>query len=277
MENDSQNNNYAKIVEEELSKQEPEKPTIPEQPTGTSEPEQSLEEPITNQALSDSPQIPDPTQTQAPTPAPDSNQEQNNKFVKKVIAIALIFTAVCVLTLIVSTIVFFVNKSEIPVVNIESPDEEEKPKAYALEMPDLDVKIDLPESLKGKIFSESDGENYYVWGYTEDEKPEFIVEKDSPDFFPLFALNYSKEEFETEKYSFSAGDGAYGREDGSVLYFHMIVFNDIENAEEISYKLENGIELNSEETALVEKYQKIYEEIDNLSFYFKDGFKYQDL
>ena len=57
----------------------------------------------------------------------------------------------------------------------------------------------------------------------------------------------------------------------------MIVFNDIENAEEISYKLENGIELNSEETALVEKYQKIYEEIDNLSFYFKDGFKYQDL
>ena len=151
-------------------------------------------------------------------------------------------------------------------------------KTYSFEMPELGVKIQLPDEFNKTIFSENDGENYYIWGYTSSEKPDYItIDKNSPDFFPLFALNYSNEELQNDKYSFYTGDGAYGREDGSVLYLHEINLEKLESTEAIVRKLENGEELSQEENELLEKFEKVYEEINTLELYFKDGFKYQDL
>lgn len=155
---------------------------------------------------------------------------------------------------------------------------EETTSYYDFEMPNLNVKIQLPESFENKILSECDNENCYIWGYTTEEKPDYItLDKNSPDFFPFFALNYSAEALTTEKYSFYGGDGAYGREDGSVLYLHEIDFENLSSLKEIAEKYKNEESLSSDENALIEKYQKIYEEIDALKLYFKDGFKYQDL
>lgn len=217
------------------------------------------------------------------TPEPVKNQseitEEKPKKSKKLLFIILIIIFLVVAGSVVTALVLLSDNSQNKTPETsEGQTEYTEAKAYSFEMPELGVKIQLPEEFNKTIFSENDGENYYIWGYTSSEKPDYItIDKNSPDFFPLFALNYSDEEFQNGKYSFYAGDGAYGREDGSVLYLHEINLEKLESAEATAHKLESGEELSQEENELLEKFEKVSEEIDTLELYFKDGFKYQDL
>lgn len=143
------------------------------------------------------------------------------------------------------------------------------------DLSEFKLSVEIPTELKTKVSTESDGENIYVWGYINEEMSKY-ANKDSENSLPLFALNYSSEPFSNEKYSFGQGYGAYTSEDGQILYLHKTIFN-IENADQIEEKIESGEELTPDEKAITEQYKKFYEEIENLAFYFKDGFKYSEL
>lgn len=234
--------------------------------------EKILDNELKNTAAVSPQETPEPLQPEIVT-SPEKSKKS-----KKGLLIALLITVFLVIAGLVTTILLLTKEDyQTPSDETESQNEDATV-YYNFEMQNLGVKIQLPASFENKIFSECDSENCYIWGYTDDEKPDYItIDQNSPDFFPFFVLNYSTEELNTDKYTFYSGDGAYGREDGSVLYLHEIDFESLDDLKELAEKYKNEETLNSDEESLIEKYKKIYEEIDALELYFKDGFKYQDL
>jgi len=204
---------------------------------------------------------PAPT-TSAPSPISTPSPRKKTFLLPIIVAISFFLIAG-----VITIIVVLSTPTPTPAVVEENPqdnknEEEDAPvSTFTFEMPKLDTEIELPESLKGKIFSYTDGESYFIWGYTGDEKPEY-VDENSPNFFPLFAMNYSPDPLKTEKYSFDSGSGAHGREDdGRILYFHTIT--------EV-----NGSKIEIEN---LEFSDQLIEDYEAFELYFRDGFKYRDL
>ncbi len=241
MENEkNENKTFAEEVERELTN--PEQTSIPEtQPTETSGPKEEIKKP------------------------------------KKLLTVLIVITIFVIVSLTTLFIILAINNSNNnQPVETEPPVEEEIYEYSNYKLDDFKLSVEVPLELETKIFSESDGENIYVWGYTGDEAPDYIDET-SEDFVPFFALNYSPEPFSNENYSFSSGDGAYTLEDGRVLYLHEIVFENTEIFEQITLKIENGEELSSEEQTVFDEYEQLYDEIRFFELVFKDGFNYSEL